>query len=482
MPRASLAVGVVAAAAAAAIIRPAAAAAVLEDHSLSWAAAGLTDDLANGHESALPTPLLSALAQAIGQVRHEVADASQERYKFGKKNTWWMPLTGPDAAPPRSAIEAAIHRLFALDFAARPSLIVGAEWWFQEGGAASDIGYHYDKDEASASEEMTMRFPEVSTVTYLTDVGAPTLILNQTTPDGNAEVPPTPTGGLLVHPAPNKHLVFRGNLHHGVTGELSRWAHGGEATADDARSTTAAGQRVTFLVNWWRRMPKPPNCVPFGDERWRRTGLWLDGGQVAALMGGGGGGGGAEDASRPMEWLPLPLDATEARHVAITLPVTDLIFFRFPPPPKMRKGNWVLRWEGATAAIGPITRLDLHHRRSLDALFNDPRPKLFLVFPTKGAPNWQGALPKWTSRLLDDFAPALRFVLVDPTDASADFMRQFGIKRADAPTVVIHDNHRGADAKYRLTKDARTLRRAAVTAFVEDFLRGRLARLTKDEL
>ena len=34
---------------------------------------------------------------------------------------------------------------------------------------------------------------EVSTVTYLESEGGPTLILNQTTPDGNAEVPETLT-------------------------------------------------------------------------------------------------------------------------------------------------------------------------------------------------------------------------------------------------------------------------------------------------
>ena len=31
----------------------------------------------------------------------------------------------------------------------------------------------------------TMKFPEVSTVTYLTGQGAPTVIFNQTTPDGS---------------------------------------------------------------------------------------------------------------------------------------------------------------------------------------------------------------------------------------------------------------------------------------------------------
>lgn len=45
---------------------------------------------------------------------------------------------------------------------------------------------------------MTMKFPEISTVTYLTERGAPTLIFNQTTPDGNGEVTTYPL--LLLAP------------------------------------------------------------------------------------------------------------------------------------------------------------------------------------------------------------------------------------------------------------------------------------------
>ena len=65
---------------------------------------------------------------------------------------------------------------------------------------------------------MTMKFPEVSTVTYLRSDGAPTVVLNQTTPDGNMEIPETPTEGWLCYPQANKHLLFRGNLQHGVSG------------------------------------------------------------------------------------------------------------------------------------------------------------------------------------------------------------------------------------------------------------------------
>ena len=52
--------------------------------------------------------------------------------------------------------------------------------------------FHYDKDEAMASAHWTMSYPVLSTIMYLEDVGAPTFILNQTSPDGNVRPPPSP--------------------------------------------------------------------------------------------------------------------------------------------------------------------------------------------------------------------------------------------------------------------------------------------------
>ena len=82
--------------------------------------------------------------------------------------------------------------------------------WVQRLSATGSIGFHYDKDEAYASSAMAMRFPYVSTVTYLSgDGGAPTLILNQTTPNGFDRVPPVPIRGQLVYPRRNRHIQVR---------------------------------------------------------------------------------------------------------------------------------------------------------------------------------------------------------------------------------------------------------------------------------
>jgi hypothetical protein len=53
-------------------------------------------------------------------------------------------------------------------------------------------------------------------VTYLSNVGAPTLILNMTTPAGNGNVPIIADQGYLSFPRTAKHTIFHGRLMHGV--------------------------------------------------------------------------------------------------------------------------------------------------------------------------------------------------------------------------------------------------------------------------
>ena len=110
----------------------------------------------------LPAALFEAVQREAAAVAGE--SAKGDAFKFGKRTTWWLPLRGEDGAriPPRSAIEAAVHHLFRQAFGGEPvALIKGAEWWVQEQQSHADIGYHYDKDEAYASNQMTMLFPEV---------------------------------------------------------------------------------------------------------------------------------------------------------------------------------------------------------------------------------------------------------------------------------------------------------------------------------
>jgi hypothetical protein len=88
-----------------------------------------------------------------------------------------------------------------------------------------------------ASEQGKLKCPTEGTITYLGDNGAPTMIVNRTTPNGNDDDPFVPLNAAVSYPVPNRHLIFRGNLAHGVPGMLSRHTK---------------GKRLTFLVNWWQ--------------------------------------------------------------------------------------------------------------------------------------------------------------------------------------------------------------------------------------
>lgn len=83
--------------------------------------------------------------------------------------------------------------------------VVGGKYWYQYRGPGDGVGFHYDKDEGMASDQMIMRFPMYSTVTYIAPKGAPTIILNQTIiKNGNVEVPAVPDQAWFVYPKVNK--------------------------------------------------------------------------------------------------------------------------------------------------------------------------------------------------------------------------------------------------------------------------------------
>jgi hypothetical protein len=67
------------------------------------------------------------------------------------------------------------------------------------------------------------------------------------------------THAALSYPKYNRHVMFRGNLAHGVAGTLSQ-------------STEA---RVTFLVNYWQYQPIEPNCIHVDNSLMRQIGLGL---------------------------------------------------------------------------------------------------------------------------------------------------------------------------------------------------------------
>jgi hypothetical protein len=120
----------------------------------------------------------------------------------------------------------------------------GVEWWVQlrtGGNTKENITFHFDKDEDLVDQSGINVYPHLSTVTYLTDCGAPTLILDQKAgvdyEDTSVLYGPITTGEISV-PRLGKHLVFDGQKLHGAPSILS-------SPADQGR------RRITFLANVW---------------------------------------------------------------------------------------------------------------------------------------------------------------------------------------------------------------------------------------
>lgn len=177
----------------------------------------------------------------------------------GKLSTFWYDRRRKKA---RHAIERVIDHLEQYIAPMKScTKIVGAEWWIQDKEVAAGIDFHYDKDEGLASSKRRMKHPSISTVTYLTSEGAPTVILRQITPDGNRNVPEVPSFGYVSFPTTNMHITFSGSLQHGVLRTASpfydrkQFSSTVTVEGNDAEimspSNLIPPRRVTFLVNWY---------------------------------------------------------------------------------------------------------------------------------------------------------------------------------------------------------------------------------------
>jgi len=206
--------------------------------------------LARAYDDVLPPDIFSGILRET-QIVLKDEDDGQESSEY--ETTYWFPLEDS----PRNNIELAITQLYELANASifyetsTTRKIIGAEYWSQKRGGNDSMQFHFDKDEAFAAKNKRYKFPLLATVTYLTDVGAPTLIFNQT-----VEYPPPRLiegeGQILSYPRKNRHIIFRGDLRHGVVGQMS---------FDDPGST-----RRMLAVNWWTEKPLEPNCMVISDE------------------------------------------------------------------------------------------------------------------------------------------------------------------------------------------------------------------------
>ena len=159
--------------------------------------------------------------------------------------SFWLPAD----AEPACELERLAASIFRLHTAGRTfdRAKSGAEWWANvsrsetvrlEHASYGDIALHFDKDEDAFSRFHLLVHPALSTVTYLSDSGAPTLVFPAARLDGTTGAYPAGElrSAVFVPPATGRHLCFDGRLLHGAPARLC-----------DALQY----ERVTFCVNVW---------------------------------------------------------------------------------------------------------------------------------------------------------------------------------------------------------------------------------------
>jgi hypothetical protein len=186
-------------------------------------------------------------------------------------DAYWLPATmEPRCFMERIARSIFLHHTNGVQYDPSKS---GCEWWAQirePDSKNSSIGFHWDKDEQlnTAHPELFVQ-PQLGTVTYLSDCGAPTVVLPVRI-STSGEVVGADGDGFMSFPSTGKHMVFDGRLLHGAPEDLRQsniTPHNDNpsavhsavdgATADGAGTAAAAesgknsGTRYTFLTNIW---------------------------------------------------------------------------------------------------------------------------------------------------------------------------------------------------------------------------------------
>ncbi|TFJ83365.1 hypothetical protein NSK_005335 [Nannochloropsis salina CCMP1776] len=125
----------------------------------------------------------------------------------------------------------------------------GAEWWVQVLEEEDDIGLHFDKDYALEAHGLNI-YPHLATVTYLSSLGGPTLVLPLSGPlHVGEDLSGALSGAWLSLPAVGKHTVFDGRLLHAAPAELrGLWADGDGLEEGDGGDTKSIFQGIGAVL------------------------------------------------------------------------------------------------------------------------------------------------------------------------------------------------------------------------------------------
>jgi len=154
----------------------------------------------------------------------KTVDDTEEDYSEGQ--TFWLPADAtPTSALEKIALDIFQYHTKGCGFDASNS---GAEWWtLAIDSEHADVAWHWDKDYGLEESGINLS-PHLATVTYLSLVGAPTVMLSKTAPtEYTKDFSGTADQMFISRPRIGKHSSFDGRFLHSAPMELSLWSSGG---------------------------------------------------------------------------------------------------------------------------------------------------------------------------------------------------------------------------------------------------------------
>ena len=210
----------------------------------------------------------------------------QQSYSAGI--TYFLPCE----LQPRCALEALVSSIFEahtshLEKSSFVRELSGAEWWTlvmdeteeehekgtnaskeqldtktdadaaesEDGDDDDEVGMHFDADYGLEGQAPGLLLhPRVATVTYLSDFGAPTVVLHHRSPPPQqiSELTGAVECGWISHPSIGKHMAFDGRLLHGAPSVFFPPKSSTRTDDDGSKKKAKVDQRrITLLVNVW---------------------------------------------------------------------------------------------------------------------------------------------------------------------------------------------------------------------------------------
>lgn len=155
------------------------------------------------YDNALPSPLFKRLLEA-GHVENK------------DETSYWYPVNEKTntLAPARCCVEQIMQYIHENLLPIHIPL-KGVEWWLHRRDPTTYMHMHFDCDEGYYASTLQARYPRLSSVFYVNNVGGPTLVVNQVVQGGRL-YPEVVQSGFSVTPTPNRLMFFPGRMLHGT--------------------------------------------------------------------------------------------------------------------------------------------------------------------------------------------------------------------------------------------------------------------------